>query len=198
MEKLKDKLTELNLYLAPYLIQRLKLREKPATEKDVALNNMSRMGSLTKTNKQEILRFDDMFIFEYMGSAEFEFGAVSDTICRIANHADSNYQIYPVEDVRNYEDKPLQLYCAKEQADFLKLYLYELSLGRIDLKEPSRIELYLKGYEPKFYEKKGFRGQTPAWLNLDERFGFFFTFEENLIKLVPSLIKETAKIIENK
>ena len=70
-------------------------------------------------------RTSRIFTFNYMGSAEFEFGAVPKALLAIAKEKDE-YQLVKT-DLHNHCDTPFYLYCKKdklnETLDALKSYL---------------------------------------------------------------------------
>jgi hypothetical protein len=145
-------------------------------------------GGLTE-DAMKLLR--DIFSFDYMGAAEFEFGAVPEALQLIAQRVDKEQVIafsFPVEDkdVAPHWKKgntPLMfeaiyVICSKgDEAEVerrIRLAAkgqegYYRKPGQLSLKEPTRLASVLRGEE---------FAKTRGWLELDN--GFFFFVDKNM------------------
>ena len=74
-----------NRDMTPYMIQRVKLKTKP----------FDKLGGV-----------DDNFKYDYMGSAEFEFGALSKSLSRINNF---DLTVSVIDEIKDYTGKPLRI-----------------------------------------------------------------------------------------
>lgn len=88
---------------------------------------------------------DSILDFDYMGSSEYEWGAIGGSLKRI--RADiGNYQLAPVldpitqENVKNVFNQKLLLFCRNDVRDRIVPHIMELRAGKYRLKEPSYFE----------------------------------------------------------
>ncbi len=106
----------------PYLIQRCMLRD----------------------NIGEITGFDSVFRSDYMGSAEFEFGALPKSLRRIVNQ---NWYVYPT-DTKAHDGRGLFIVAsATGQRDQIAPLIPQLIERKIRLKEVTRLKEALSGDE---------------------------------------------------
>ena len=112
----------------------------------------------------------------YMGSAEYENGAISNCIRHIREKS-NNYEVV-VTDIINTNGVPLILCCYKDNTKELIQYIKEYIEQPYSLKEPCGLEYHCK-YPP--YDDKMSRNyfafirkQNQFWLDLD--YGWFATF----------------------
>jgi len=100
---------------------------------------------------------DSMLEFDYMGSAEYEFGAIGKSLKRIRENLRS-YELHAVCDpspipksaqaagiderplVKNVFGKKLMLWCRTDAYDSIVPHIMELKANRLRLKEPSYFE----------------------------------------------------------
>jgi hypothetical protein len=81
---------------------------------------------------------DSILRFDYMGSAEFEFGALPKSLSNIRNELNSyTYLDVPVK------DKVITVFCKDTQKSDVKTYLSELAENKMRLKEFSGFNLYV-------------------------------------------------------
>lgn len=98
----------------PYLIQRLSLRNGAPKDPD---------------------SFDKLYSCDYMGSAEFEFGALPDSLKEITRNLDS-YRIVRVEPkTAAHDGRLLYAVCTDEQEEDLLGFVPQLVDGTLRLKE---------------------------------------------------------------
>lgn len=85
-----------------------------------------------KTGIDSILKFD------YMGSSEFEWGALPKSLGRIRENIDSyTYLDVPIK------DKIITVFCKDSQKSEIKQYLTDLADKKMKLKEFSAFDLYI-------------------------------------------------------
>lgn len=151
-------------------------------------------GGLSK-EAMELLR--PLFRFDYMGAAEFEFGAVPAALKRMAAEY-KNYSSYTcVVDPKKLTYKPWACHELKVRTEPLTFYIYgpteaqkdvcdvvwDLANNKLDLKELSYVP------QVAFYEKPaehGYGTYPLAWLELNN--AFFFTTDEELCKKFADLM----------
>ena len=91
---------------------------------------------------------DSIVSFDYMGSSEFEFGALPESLGRIRKSKDE----YTYLDVL-IKGKVISVFCKDSQKSEIKTYLEELAENKIRLKEFSAFDKYIKNdgyYKDKF------------------------------------------------
>jgi hypothetical protein len=159
-----------------YLIQRLK---KPVKrDNPFAFGGGKRNGGLSD-EAMGLLR--GIFSFDYMGSAEFEFGAVPEALNRIANTKDlaATVVTVPVARVKaDWRDKSktkpegdaaVYILCSEADAVEISGRVLDLATGSFDghLKEQPRLSSSLRPFDE-------WDGDVCGWLELDNGY-FFFT-----------------------
>jgi len=88
----------------PYLIQRMKVRNQ--------------------TKNDELPGIDSIFSMDYMGSSEFEWDALPESLKRVCKNIKA-YEIVVINDVKDYRGFPLCLVCTKERAAVYEAILRE-------------------------------------------------------------------------
>lgn len=120
----------------PYLIQRCKVK-----------------------SRENITGIDSLFSFDYMGSAEFEFGALPRALSKICEVADA-LQAYEV----TFGKKSLWLVTTKKEVSEAMRMLKLAADEQIRTKEYVGIEAHLKGTE----KDRGYKDYK-AWWAIDHR-----------------------------
>lgn len=100
--------------------------------------------------------------FDYMGSAEFEFGAVPEALNTIAQ----NQKHYIGDDTFQIGDRTVYMIIRPEWREEVIEYITSWSKGEGRLKEPTRLDLALN--PPDWYTTK-----AGGWLELDNGYFFF-------------------------
>lgn len=118
--------------LEPYLIQR---------------------ASFTKRNYKKGI--DSILMFDYMGSAEFEFGALPKSLKRIRESID-NY-IYLTLKIK---DKSIRIFCKSDYENLIEEYLINLSINKFRLKEFSGFNSYIN-------QEGHFKDDYHFWWDID-------------------------------
>lgn len=117
--------------MTPYLIQRATFDERE--------------------NKSGI---DSILNFDYMGSAEFEFGALPKSLGRIRNELG----VYVYLDIP-IKNKTVTVFCKESQKTEVKNYLIELAENKPHLKEFSGFNIFINGSE-------FFKDRTDFWWDI--------------------------------
>lgn len=147
------------------LIQRLM---RPAKTKEGALSNALegfsfgggyRNGGLT-SEAMDLLR--PIFSFDYMGAAEFEFGALPKSLANIAGEikAYGNHEV-------KLKDHTIYVFCRNKDIDDIKKLIKDIYKDeyKLHLKEYPRLKDSLN--------EKEFTSNIIGWLELDNNFFFF-------------------------
>ena len=153
----------------PYLIQRLNFR-KPTTT-----------GS-----------FDEVLQCDYMGSSEFEWGALPKSLKQMTKNFKS-LTVNVFKDAKNYK---LQKLCIISDPEKAKLYFnnyYEkLALDEIHLKELSRLDNSVFGTDWKGQPiKENDWSIVDAWWDIENQ--VMFTFGKNNAESILNAIKNTLE-----
>ncbi|MDD5650921.1 MAG: hypothetical protein PHF86_10980 [Candidatus Nanoarchaeia archaeon] len=72
-------------------------------------------GSFRNIKNDEIVGLDSLISYDYMGSAEFEFGALPQSLTRICESLDQ-YEVFPTI-TKNADGQCLYIFCRKSQAE---------------------------------------------------------------------------------
>lgn len=118
----------------------------------------------TKTFTPSRKGIDKIISFDYMGSAEFEFGALPKSLGRIRGRfSDFQYTEHEINGLK------ITLFADKELSQFFDKWLVELKHRRVRLKEGSRFSYYFSDdnkWLPDF------------WWSLDEDFMFWLSDDD--------------------
>jgi hypothetical protein len=110
-------------------------------------------------NREDKSGIDSILSFDYMGSSEFEWGALPKSLGNIRSELNE----YTYLDVP-LKDKVITVFCKDSHKSDVKLYLTELAENKMRLKEFSAFDSYIKndGY-------------------FKDRFDFWWDIENNLM-----------------
>ena len=89
-------------------------------------------------DKDYKIGIDSIITFDYMGSAEFEYGALPKSLKKIRN----NFDDYILNDFK-INGKLITVFCNKIQSEKIEKYLDKLSLNNFHLQEPSDFNNYV-------------------------------------------------------
>jgi len=154
-----------------WLIQRLKL---PTDYCPIAFGGGYKNGGLSN---EAFTLLRGIWSFDYMGSAEFEFGAVPEALEKMAKAVEDKQLIcgsftphYKYEHWKTNElfegNKRIYYLCPKEFEKEVKTRIAEWSMtDRNDTKERIELDRALSGVEPRY--------ASYGWLELDNGFMFF-------------------------
>lgn len=110
---------------------------------------------------------DTILSFDYMGSAEFEFGALPASLKRVRTSIDDYVQFQ--YSFNKYPTKLVTVFCKKEQQEHVGNILEELAERKIQLKASCSIHSFVKGEEKKSYFNSDF------WWDIEQDW-FFWKF----------------------
>lgn len=143
----------------PYLIQRAKF---------------------SKHNNSDAIGIDRLLNFDYMGSAEFEFGALPKSLKRVRENISDYVQFnYSFQD---YTDKTITVLCKKEYEKYhVPAILEKLAIREIRLKHYIDLPEWLRGNET--YHK------TDFWWDIENDWFFWKQNDEFAVSFINSLNK---------
>ena len=154
----------------PWLIQRVAVKRHPPT------NAKS---------------FDDYLSCDYMGSAEFEFGALPKSLKRVCKNID-NYRIINTK-IKDFIKRDLFMFVKKGDEDYIKYidYITEDEY-KVGLKERTNIKDFITGssFSRQLSEDNYNFGYNIWWDIIND---VFFTFGKQKINLVIKAIKGTKE-----
>lgn len=140
----------------PYLIQRAKFE-----------NNNNKKG------------IDSMLNFDYMGSAEFEFGALPASLKQIRENV-SNYESFNYTFKKN-KSKIVTIFCRKEDKKEIEIIIEELSNNKIQLKEYCDLSIFVN-------DRKDWKHPNDFWWDIRQDWMFWKhtsdKFDNQLITLI--------------
>lgn len=105
--------------------------------------------------RQDKKGIDTILKFDYMGSSEFEFGALPKSLQRIRDVI-SEYVYFEI----NLNGKSITVFCKENKKDFINQYLTDLSLKNFTLKEYSDFDNYI-------YDGGFFKCNTDFWWDIE-------------------------------
>lgn len=128
---------------------------------------------------------DSIVSFQYMGSSEFEWGALPESLSRIRDMIDQ-YIYMPVP----MGDKTIMVFCKKDRVDEIKPYLISLANNDMHLKEYSDFNSYIK---PSKYDNC----RTNFWWDLENHL-MFWVKDDKFTKKFKSVINPIIEKPKNK
>jgi hypothetical protein len=155
-----------------YLIQRLKKPKGPFMIGGVEFkDNPFAFGGGLKNGgfsdkAMNILR--DIFEFDYMGAAEFEFGAVPEAVRFLAEQASRNNLVTGT--VSLGENKNVYYISPKEYKEEVINRIKLLAKNKIHLKEACRLDVY---FDKEYKKNRPWINEVVGWLEIDNGFMFF-------------------------
>lgn len=129
-------------------------------------------------NRDHKQGIDSILSFDYMGSSEFEWGALPKSLKRIRNeHDDYIYLDIPIK------DKIITIFCKNDHKNEANQYLTSLSENKWHLKEFSAFDSYIKndGY---------FKDKFNFWWDIENDLMFWKKNNEFEIKFKRSIKNE--------
>lgn len=130
---------------------------------------------------QHVQGFDSAFEFDYMGSAEFEFGALPKSLRRIV----ANKYAPVATEYRTANDQSLFIVSRKEQVEEVKALLPALIANKHRLKEPTYLDRV-------FAERQSRSVKNPdLWWDIDN--DWFLCLGNKAVALLLAAIKAQAE-----
>lgn len=142
----------------------------------------------------------EIFSFDYMGAAEFEFGALPKTLQKMAGDHDkmvaTSFEI-PLKDVtKNWQDKSkkdpegsatVYVLCRQDDYEEVESRIREWATGKEELKCQTNLSSTLRPYHE-------WDGETVGWLELDN--GFMFFTDKEMWEKTADLFSVETKVSE--
>lgn len=116
---------------------------------------------------------DSIITFDYMGSAEFEYGALPNSLKKIRN----NLEFYTFNDFK-INGKMITVFCNQMQLEKIEKYLDRLSMNNFHLQEPSDFNNYIFDV---FYMGTNF------WWDIGNNFMFWVQNNEFKLKFLSKI-----------
>lgn len=116
---------------------------------------------------------DSILKFDYMGSSEFEWGALPKSLSRIREKDQYTYLDIPVK------DKVISVYCKESQKSEVREYLNKLAENVFHLQEYSDFDTYIN--------PSNLKSRTDFWWDINNDLMFWgknHEFEANFKKLI--------------
>jgi rhodanese-related sulfurtransferase len=149
--------------IIPYLIQRAKFE-----------------------NRDYKTGIDSILYFDYMGSSEFEWGALPTSLKRIrAEESEYTYLDIPIKGV-DKKDKVITVFCKNSQKTEIGAYLERLATNSAQLKEYSDFNTYIN---PSYS-----KNSTDFWWDIDNDIMFWKKNPEFEVKFKGLITKTNNKI----
>jgi len=127
-------------------------------------------------NRPESSGIDRLLSFDYMGSSEFEWGALPDSLKRVRKNI-SEYVYFEYSFKKN-PSKVVGVFCKKEQQDFVGNILEEIAEKKFRLKEFCDLDKYIKGDE---------KYANDFWWDIEQDWFFWKSVPEFNLKFVETL-----------
>lgn len=100
-----------------------------------------------KVEKENIEGIDSLLTFSYMGAAEFEFGALPQSLRRIIVEGNGQYGFIEIPQVKNKSKESAFVYCKLSEKDEIKEAVKHLSKKDYGYKEPALMASYIMNGE---------------------------------------------------
>jgi hypothetical protein len=163
----------MKMAITPYLIQR---------------------GMFRDVKLEEIVGIDSLIIFDYMGSAEFEFGALPRSLRRIVVNL-AEYELVQVNDIVDRDNNVLFVFCLKDQKEEVIEAIKGLGSRKFRLKEFSAFDYHVKSaIGQRDEDARWWMKRVNFWWDIQHDYMFCFTSDHGeRIKLAIEKVKERWK-----
>ena len=158
-------------------------------------------GTFKKDLSKETSKFSELIDLDYMGSAEFEFGALPASRIRMANKFDE-YGLHEVKELASPNGVPFNLYCDKNEITNIVSEIWKYIQGN----DPSKIVSYrLKERASLANKYYGFqwsvgRDSDNFWWDIENDFMCFYgaADRQNAFKrvVINNAMKETNEFLK--
>jgi len=139
------------------------------------------------TKFEEISGVDSLLAYDYMGSAEFEFGALGESLREICKKL-YQYQWFHSKLLHAKDGCSLDFICLSEQYDEVYAFLAQETREPHRLKEPTYLKEALRG--EKFYTTR-----CRAWWDIQNHW-IAYLGQNNEVRIMAALQKSAAKLRE--
>jgi hypothetical protein len=144
-------------------------------------------------NRKKEAPIKENVTWDYMGSAEFEYGALPTSLRRIQRNFDK-YKRVMFQDITNLEGASLIVMHSFESADELAEYkdlLVLLSKDKVDLKERSYFSSWFRNRDK--WDKR-YREDCNLWWDISN--DVWFSFDKDYMKIVLDNWTESFKLMK--
>lgn len=125
---------------------------------------------------------DSIVKFDYMGSSEFEYGALPESLGKIrANISEYTYLDVPMLSFPKSQMVSITVFCKNSQKAEVKTYLQELADDNFSLQEPSDFDTYIN--------KKEYPNRTDFWWDIGNHLMFWkknIEFEQKFRQIIEN------------
>lgn len=147
-------------------------------------------GTFKNILKEDVEGMDSLIGFDYMGSAEFEFGALPESLKRIVYNLDCYDRTY-IKILDSNGESMVVIANINDMSDEFVLNLMYLAEEKLRVKETVGIKEYLKGYDKNSYRRVDF------WWDIQNDFMICFG-DENADKIMTSLQNLKSEGFQNR
>ena len=138
-----------------------------------------------KKNGKASEGIDSLLKFDYMGSAEFEFGALPKSLNRTIKDLD-DYEIKMLKNITDKDGRRVCMICKPENNDEYGDYIFKMSIAKHAFMTKERVCLYEKLLGDTGY------GVCEVWWDIEN--DIFFTLgKENAKKILKSIVAVSRK-----
>lgn len=143
-------------------------------------------GKFKGTTETEIKGIDSLIQFDYMGSAEFEFGALPASLRRIIKNI-TEYEFSYVDGITDSKGNLMTIFHDKRFVDDVKINAMYLFENKLRLKERCDIQEYAKGINSCY-------GNNNFWWDIENDFMICFGEKNsNSLKIAIEKLEEKWK-----
>lgn len=143
-------------------------------------------GRFKDVLRENITGIDSLLKFDYMGAAEFEFGALPKSLRRMIEANDGLYDFLEVTSVKDKDKNTARVYCKREETSAVIEAVKTLSRNDYGYKEAALMNKYIKeGAESDDYFSCNF------WWDIENDFFIVFGDEkQELLQIAIDRMKE--------
>lgn len=120
--------------------------------------------------RENKIGIDSIITWDYMGSAEFEWGALPKALNRVLDEF-LEYELFEEKDMANINGVPLHIFCRKDKHDIVKDTLKMFKENPWHLKEYITFQHAYKRFGDSFFDRK--YGED-FWFDIEHDFIWFF------------------------
>lgn len=142
-------------------------------------------GRFESIEKEKIEGIDSLISFEYMGSAEFEWGALPKSLRRIIEDGNGRYGFVEIPEIKNSNAESAFAYCLLSEENDVREAIQHLSKNDYGYKESAMMASYINNGE-------NYRYSSNFWWDIENDFFVLFG-EEKRVMLQVAIDKMKIK-----
>lgn len=150
-------------------------------------------GKFKKIDKENIEGIDSLLTFSYMGSAEFEFGALPHSLRRIIIEGNGQYGFIEIFKVKNKSKESAFVYCKLSEKEEIEEAVKHLSKNDYGYKEAALMASYIKNGED---SNSGYYDCNFWWDIENDFFVLFGEGKRELLQIAIDKMKEKWDVRE--